>query len=141
MIGGQNSAFELEDFRVQMINDAAGNPYSAYVAGLTAWIGMQIGNQNSVRRIANLTADSGKGLTDLLLSDALATFPVGFMPDAIFMSRRSRSQLQKSRTVVLQGSGKARPDQPTLAPLPTEYDGIPIVVTDSILNTDAIESA
>jgi hypothetical protein len=70
----------------------------------------------------------------------LENFPSGVMPTHIFMSRRSRSQLQQSRTVTLQGAGSSRPNQPIYSPLPTEFEGIPIVVTDSILNTDAIES-
>jgi len=141
LIGGQNMAFNLGEFYKQMIaGPVAGTRFEAYVAALTGWIGLQVGNENCARRIYNLTADSGKGLTDLLLADLMATFPVGYIPDAIFMSRRSRTQLQKSRTVVLNGNAKSRPDQPNLAPTPTEYDGVPIIVTDSILNTDAIDS-
>jgi len=57
------------------------------------------------------------------------------------MSRRSRSQLQRSRTVTLFGSGTTRPDQGLIAPLPTtDADGVPVIVTDSIGITDAIES-
>ena len=46
------------------------------------------------------------------------------------MSRRSRLQLKKDL---------ATPERPTVS-LPTEYDGVPIIATDSILNVDAIES-
>lgn len=140
LIGGMNRAFQLDEFTKQQIVAANGGKLTAYVAGLNAWIGLQIGHENCVRRIANLTAQTGKGLTDVLLAQLLATFPTGFRPDAIFMSRRSRTQLQISRTVVLQGNAKVRPDQPTIAPTPTEYEGIPLIATDSIPNTDAIES-
>lgn len=140
LIGGNNKAWELDEFTVQQITAANNGKLTAYVAGLTGWIGLQVGNENCVRRIANLTADSGKGLTDTLLATLFATFPVGHVPDALFMSRRSRRQLQISRTVVLQGNAKVRPDQPTIAPIPTEYEGVPIIATDSILNTDALES-
>jgi hypothetical protein len=101
---------------------------------------MQIGNENCARRIYNLTADSGKGLTDALLAQLLATFPVGQRPDAIFASRRSVSQLQASRSVVLYGAGTTRPNQAAVAPYPTEFEGIQIIPTDSILNTDVIGS-
>lgn len=140
LIGGNNKAWELDEFTTQQIVAANSGKLTAYVAGLTAWIGMQIGNENCVRRILNLTADSGKGLTDALLAQLFATFPVGHFPDALFMSRRSRSQLQTSRTVVLQATGTIRTNQPNIAPLPTEYDGVPIIVTDAILSTDAIEA-
>lgn len=140
LIGGQNSAFKLDEFTKQQIVAANGGKLTAYVAGLNAWIGLQIGHENCARRIANLTEDSGKTLTDALLARLLASFPVGYRPDAIFMSRRSCTQLQTSRTVVLQGNAKVRPDQPNVAPRPTEYDNVPIIETDSILNTDAIEA-
>jgi hypothetical protein len=140
LIGGNNKAWQLDPFSVQQIVAANNGKLMAYVAGLMGWIGMQIGHENCVRRIANVTADSSKGLTDSLLAQLLATFPVGYVPDAIFMSRRSRTQLQISRTVVLQGNSKVRPDQPNVAPIPTEDESIPIHASDSILNTDAIET-
>ena len=139
-VAGRDRGFELPDFRLESITGANGKKHDGLVSELGAWLGLQIVDENSVRRIANITADSGKGLTDSLLADLLASFPVGKVPTSIMLNRRSRSQLQKSRTVVLQGSGRGRPDQPVLAPLPSEYEGIPLVVTDSIGNTDAIEA-
>lgn len=140
LITGNNAAFRLSEFRDQQLTDAAGAKYAGRVADLTAWLGLQIGNANCVGRICNLTAETGKTLSDALLAQLLEKFPVGMKPDAIFMSRRSRRQLQASRTVTLFGQGSGRPNQPTVAPIPTEYEGIPIHATDSILNTDAIES-
>lgn len=140
LIGGNNKAWQLDEFTVQQIVAANSGKMTAYVAGLTAWIGLQVGNENAVRRLANVTADSTKTCTDAKLTALLATFPVGHVPDAIFMSRRSRSQLQASRTVTLQGQGTTRPNQELVAPIPTSFEGIPIVATDSILNTDAIEA-
>ena len=114
---------------------------TAHVNALTAWIGLQVAHENCVRRICNLTAQTGKGIDGSAPSRCWSTpFPIGFKPDAIFMSRRSRSQLQASRTVALYGQGPTCPNQPTIALIPTEYDGIPLVASDSILNTDAIES-
>lgn len=140
LIGGNDSAFTLGEWMIQQIVTSGTAKMTAHVNALTAWIGLQVAHENCVRRICNLTAQSGKGLTDILLAQLLETFPIGFKPDAIFMSRRSRSQLQASRTVALYGQGPTRPNQPALAPLPTEYEGIPLVASDSILNTDAIES-
>ena len=138
LVGGQGNAFQMGDWREQLVDDANGNSYDAFVNALTGWIGLQIVNQNSVRRIANL--DTVKTLSDSLLADLLQTFPIGYMPDAIFMSRRSRAQLQKSRSVTLFGQGRNRPNQEAIAPLPTEYDGIPIIATDSIVDDGNQES-
>ena len=140
LIGGNDSAFTLGEWMIQQIVTSGTAKMTAHVNALTAWIGLQVAHENCVRRICNLTAQTGKGLTDPLLALLLDSFPIGFKPDAIFMSRRSRSQLQASRTVALYGQGPTRPNQPTIAPIPTEYDGIPLVASDSILNTDAIES-
>jgi len=141
MIAGNNSTFELGDFYKQIVaGPVAGTSYEAWVSALTSWFGLQIGNENAVRRICNLTAETGKGLTDILMAQLEATFPVGYKPDAYFVSRRSNSQLQASRTVTLFGQATTRPNQPTIAPRPTEYNGVPIIESDSILNTDAIES-
>jgi len=135
---GQNSIMELGEWRNETVTDSEGKGYEAYAAALTAWVGLQIGNENCARRIYNLTV--ANGLTDALLAKLIATFPVGVRPDAIFGSRRSIAQLQASRTVALYGTGTNRPNQPNVAPYPTEFEGIKIIATDSILNTDALNS-
>lgn len=141
MVAGNNSGFELGEWHKQLVaaSDGSGN-FMAHVAALTSWLGLQVGNEECVRRIANLTDDSGKGLTDALLAQAMATFPVGKQPNLIICNRFQASKLQRSRTVTLFGQGSTRPVGEAVAPFPTEYLGIPIIVTDSIGNTDAIES-
>lgn len=139
LLWGMDSTLNINDtWGTQQVEDDEGKAFEAFVNNLTAWSGMQIGNENCVRRLCNLTV--ANGLTDALLAQLMETFPVGYTPDVLLMSRRSRSQLQQSRSVSLNGNAKVRPDQPKHAPLPTEYEGIPIVATDSILNTDAIET-
>ena len=142
LVGGLGDVPRLSEFRDETILDASSQPLPGRIADLAGWVGLQIGNINCVRRVANLTADSGKGVTGSLLAQLLNSFPVGYRPDAIFMSRRSRLQYQQSMTVVLNGGGAGNPNggQSTVAPLPTAYDDIPIIATDSILNTDAIEA-
>jgi hypothetical protein len=141
MIGGNGDAFNLGEFKEQLMTAASGSGESIHLfAQLQGWIGLSIQSQHSVRRIFDLTDETGKKLTDALLYQAMDTFPVGIRPDAIFMSRRSASQLQASRTVTLFGSGSGRPSQPIVAPRPIDFEGVPIVETDSILNTDVIGS-
>lgn len=147
LIAGRNTSFELTDFRDQQITDPndSNKRLAGRVADLTAWVGLQIGNANCVGRIANVGQDSETNdtLTDAKIVQLLQKFPVGYMPDALFMSRRSASQLQRSRTVTINsgpGSAKAGGNLEIVAPLPTSAMGINIIVTDSILNTDAVES-
>lgn len=100
--------------------------------------------QYAVRRAANLTQDSGKGLTDLVMERLVASFPDGMAPDIFYMSRRSQEQLRDARdtarTVYVTGGAGARNTFNARSELPAEWDGIPIVTTSVIGNTDAIES-
>ena len=65
---------------------------------------------------------------DDMISDLLSKFPVGVVPDYLFMTRRSRKQLQDSRTAT---NATGAP-----APFPEEAFNVPIVLTDSILITE-----
>lgn len=96
------------------------------------WAGVQVATSLDASRIINLTEDSGKGLTDDLLGDALSLFPAGRQPNVVAMNRRSLKQLQQSR-VATNGTGAP-------APRPTSYEGMPIVVTDQIDSTEAISA-
>jgi hypothetical protein len=147
-IFGNDSGLTLGEWFQQMVNDGtAGQDYLAHVASMNAWIGLQAANPYCVGRLKDATADAGKGVTDSRLEDLLALYPVGYKPDVWFMTRRSRRQLQQSRSVVVtsgvpQVTGKSGPllssGQDVSAPVPTEACGIPIVVTDSLVNTEAL---
>jgi hypothetical protein len=144
MIYGGGSVLSLPPFKEQSITDANGGQYDAYVSNLTAWIGMQCVHPYAIGRLYNLTADSGKGCTDAKLNALFHKYPVGYKPDAWFMSRRSLQQLQDSRTVTLQGNGKMGATggaEGTVAPIPTHACGIPIIVTDNIVDTETLGAA
>lgn len=141
LVLGNDSAFNLEPFYDQSLFDSSGNQYPGRVANLDAWVGLATAGINSVGRIYNVTADSSKTASDTLLGQLLAKFPVGYIPDAIFMSRRSRQQLQASRTHTVNTNGGTKITSGSslgYAPIPTDFEGIPIYATDSILNTDTI---
>ena len=116
---------------VQRLAGATGF-YPAYWTPASVWVGLQMGGAYSVGRIANLTADTGKGLTDDLISEMLGEFPSGRGPNILVMNRRSLRQLQQSRTAT----------NPTgaPAPFPDSAFGIPIIVTDALLSTEVLET-
>lgn len=130
LVLGNGGTFDLSPFATQQVVSTGSSYYTAYVAALTAYPGLQIGNRYCVGRIKKLTADSGKTLTDILIAQLLEKFMtyLGEMPDALYMSPRSLRQLQASRTAT------TTTGQP--APFPTESFGVPIVVTNQILNTE-----
>jgi hypothetical protein len=122
------------DFGETTIQRVAGSTgfYPAYWTPASVWVGLQMGGAYSVGRIANLTADSGKGLTDDLISEMLNEFPANMGPSILVMNRRSLRQLQQSRTAT---NSTGAP-----APFPTEAFGVPIIVTDALLSTEALET-
>lgn len=141
LILGNEATFDLGQFRDENFLDSNNLIVPGRVANLTAWCGLAINNINCVKRICNVGADTETNdtLTDAKLQQLLDLFPSGYTPDAIFMSRRSRSQLQRARTVTLFGSGGDKTNRQAIAAVPTEYEGIPIVATDAIVNTEAVE--
>lgn len=147
-IFGNDQGLTLGEWFRQMVNDGtAGQDYLAECASMNAWIGLQAATPYCIGRLKDATEDAGKGVTDSLLEDLLAKYPVGYVPDVWFMTRRSRRQLQKSRSVVLSSgvpqisqsaAAKLKTGQDVVAPLPTEACGIPIIVTDSLVNTETL---
>ena len=121
---------QIGESMIQRVAGATGY-YPAYYTPASVWLGLQMGGAYSVGRIANLTEDSGKGLTDDLIADLLSQFPAGRQPSVLCMSRRSLKQLQISRTAT---NATGAP-----APFPTEAFGVPIIVTDALINTEALE--
>src|SRR5262245_22778526 len=115
---GNDGQLGLSPLQEQRVLDANNNPYTAYVQEIMARPGLQFTRKYAACRIKKLTADAGKGLTDALISQALSKFPVGLPPDVIFMSRRSRQQLQASRTATTTTGAPA--------PIPEDSFGIPI---------------
>jgi hypothetical protein len=139
LLYGRNRVVKVGEWRKQTITRNS-KELTAWKNSCEGWVGAEWLNKYAVDRVKKLTEDSGKGLTDSLLADLIAAFPTGVKPTHLFMSRRSRKQLQKARTVTLQGnaSGNPKGSQGTIAPVPTEYDGIPIIATDSILDTESL---
>ena len=144
LVGGMNRAMDLSEWRVESIKVSDDEFLPSHVADLVGWIGLSIQSEDSVRRIANLTEQEGKGLTDKLLSKAWAQFPQGRKPHAIYASRRSIEQLQAYRAakVSLQGDAKRGTlgGSDAYVPWPTDFQNVPIYESDSIGNKDAIES-
>lgn len=144
MIFGQDTVLDFPEFQTQMVTDSDGKSFMAWVAELQAWAGLAIYTENAVRRIANLTEDANKGLTTSLIADAMATSPIGNKASHMFLNRRSLKQLRKDMSVVSTIASK-----PVFGREPSEAEAISevsasynlnVVLTDSILSTDAIEA-
>jgi hypothetical protein len=128
---GENGSLETGDVREESVPDEAGNRFTAYVQELLGYPGLQVLNKFAIGRIRNLTADANKGLTDKLMGSLVAKYPAGYVPDCFFLSRRSLEQLRASRTATNATGAEA--------PTPTEYEGIPLIPTDSIVDTESLD--
>lgn len=101
------------------------------------WAKMGIVNHELyfIGRLKNVSADTG--LTDEMIIDAMAEIFDGFNvePTAIFMNKRARNLLRKSRHGISKYVADA--SSPTkYAKMPTEVDGVPIIVDINIADDE-----
>lgn len=138
---GGNTTLALSPFRDELYSPASGTgQIPGRVAEMTGWAGAQTSNLKSFGAIYNLSAESGKGLTDALLLNLWAQFPAGSKPTHIFASKRSLQQLAAARTPILSaGTGNARPggNNQAVGDWPTNFMNIPIIETEAILDNYA----
>ena len=110
-----------------------------WIGDLTSYAGFHVANKKSLARLCNVTAETG--LTDDMLTDCIEAYAQmnnGAKPDGIFMSFNARKMLRKSRNLTLKAEGG---DLNRFATTPVEIDGIPIIATNAILDTEATVAA
>lgn len=141
VVAGNEGKFVVQDEPaiIQRFADAteltAGRAYPALYVPVTGYIGSQYGSAYSVARICNIecnTLTSTTAFTDDHIAGGLSLFPASRMPNLIAMNRNALRLLRQSRSAY---SPTGAP-----APFPAEAFGIPIVVTDQILSTEAVET-
>jgi|DEB0MinimDraft_6_1074348.scaffolds.fasta_scaffold04713_1 hypothetical protein len=138
-------ATKLSEHRVAQVDGYVGLAVSGFNQQLTD---QTVPTQYSVRRAANVTADSGKKCTDEVLDKLARSHGTGRRPSLFAMSHRSGEQLAASRqsTAVNYNMGQTGDAARSVANIypepPDNWRGIPIVYPspDVIGDTDAIES-
>lgn len=130
---GSNGRIMLGDSHPVLRAGSSTGSYDAIRTPILFYGGCQIATSLDLGRICNLTTQAGKGLTDALIAQLIAKFPAGRGPTHLVMNRQSQQQLQSSRTATNVTGAPA--------PFPVESHNIPIVTTDSILNTEAVVAA
>lgn len=139
LLFGGGTALNLTPWREETALDTSSKPFDAYTAHLTCWVGLQCASRYAIGRIKDMTAETGKGLTDAVIAELIAKMPTGMSPDVLLLNRRSAYQLQKSRSATAIYSGdKKSTGAEIFAPQPTESNGVRIVVTDSITSTETL---
>ena len=117
------------DDQIVRITDSDSRPFSAYRTTLLGFYALQVGSKYDVARICNLDGTSGKTLTDDMLYNAVSRFEASRQPNMIVMNRTALKELREART----GTNPTG----TPAPRPTDLEGIPIVTTDTLTNSEA----
>jgi hypothetical protein len=126
---GAGAPAMLDTWRDVDLVDANGKVFPGLRNYIKARPGLRVANKNAVVRIKNLGTANGKTLTDALMFQALRLMnDLGQEPTAIFMNARSREQLRASRTATNAAGAPA--------PLPRDFEGIPIYVTNAISNDE-----
>jgi hypothetical protein len=120
----------------KVVNPGTDNKtFPAYYTAVTGYSGFQIGGAYSAARIANIDTNdltSTSAFTDDNIYAAISLFPAARQPNLITMNRNALRMLRQSRTAV---NATGAP-----APVPTEVEGIPIVVTDGLTSTEGVLS-
>lgn len=129
MLWGEGGELSVSERMMVKETSSSTLQFWAYAHEIAAYCGMKVGSIHAVHRLANI--DATNVLTDDLIGELISNQPVGQPPfDVIVMNRASLRQLRESRTTY---SPTGQP-----APYPTAtLDGVPIVVSDAILSTEA----
>ena len=125
---GQTITFD-PTWKMETVLDSSSNPYQAETNWMKGNVGLRLANKYAASRITGIDTGSNK-LDDPKLYDLLEKYTTasGRMPSHIFMTPRSHNQLRASRT--------ATNADGTPVSLPSTFEGIPIVPTSSITNTE-----
>lgn len=112
----------------------AGKVATAFVSNVSGWLGLAYGSRSSAFRVRNISlASSANYMTDALGAQLLRLVPRHIVNSGRlrwFMNRDGAYSLQASRAGVVANVGQVFPA------LPTECQGIPITITDSINSTE-----
>jgi hypothetical protein len=132
MVLGQDGRFVIEDeptiIEKTPDGDTETQTYPALYVPVTGYAGLQLGGKYSAARLCNIETK----LTSDDMYDAISLFPSSSQPNVIVMNRKAMKLLRNSLT--------ATNPTGTPAPRPTNWDGIPIVVTDSVRSDEPVIS-
>lgn len=145
---GMGGQFAISAPRLQQVLDGSSNPFMAYVGNLQAWIGFNVGSAYSCWSVSGINTTAANWLTDDSVSQLIAKIPVARRTNLrLFINRTAESTMQRSRSTINLGITTYVPQyalqpsdaagRPAFSPLPNQTNGVPITLTDSILDTES----
>ena len=110
-----------------------------WIGDLTSFAALLVSNIHTLARLCNVTTTTG--LNDDMLADSVDAYMQandGAKPDAIFMSYAARRMLRKSRNLSVDA---VTDTLNRYAAIPMDHDGIPIIATNALINTEETVAA
>jgi hypothetical protein len=135
---GQNQSLSLSPFEDTFLpKDGGAVPGQA--AKLNAWCAIVSASKLAAARLKNIGDADGTTLNDDKIAELISRFPAGTRPTKLLMNRKAAEQLRKSRTIYATASAGNAANGDSLGSAPSvEYAfGVPILVTDSILDDES----
>lgn len=120
---GNNGRIAIGQSYEQLLDGSNSKPRNCIVTPIEGWMTLILHSTKSAARLCNID-DSDSKLTDDGLYRLFELFDESHPPTHLVMNKRSGRQLRESR-VATTTDGRA-------VPLPTDWDGIPIVYTKSV---------
>ena len=126
LITGRSGDIQVGEPTVQQTDAGGGAMYPKLYVPVQAWYALKVGSQvSSAVRICNIE----NSFDDDMLYSAIKLFEGGRQPTHVYMNRHTLELLRKSRTATTT-SGEP-PHRPTTT------DGIPILISESLITTEA----
>jgi|GEM_PF-3053317 len=127
-LAGGNGQVTISDPRIGDFTGSNGKLCTGLIQELVARPGLFIGSNKYISRIKNLSTATGKKLTGDMLGDMVNKHGLSYRPDVIFLTPRSLEQYRQDLQAVTAS--------PMRISTPTEFEGIPLVPTESLTNTE-----
>lgn len=129
-LSGNNGQNLISEPRVGDFTGTNSKQVTGIIQELVSRPGLFIGSSRYVGRIKNLHAStSGKTLTGDMLGDLVNTkMGLSYRPDVIFLTPRSLEQYRQNLQAITSSTMRIQ--------TPTEFEGIPLVPTESLTNTE-----
>lgn len=149
---GKEGVIALPPFQRQQIvaPTGTGNIF-AWVSNISFYIGLSVKSNSSVWGVTGITTHTtassvfpngtstvyDQAMTDRIAAELVSKIPLNRRNGLVwFMNRTSHFLLQQSRTALNFQSAGALNGSPAWSPPPLACEGYPVVVTDSITNTE-----
>jgi hypothetical protein len=128
-LSGNNGQNVISDPRIGDFTGTNGEQVTGIIQELVSRPGLFVGSKKYVGRIKNLGTASGKTLTGDMLGELVNTkMGLSYRPDVIFLTPRSLEQYRHNLQAITSSTMRIQ--------TPTEFEGIPLVPTESLTNTE-----